>query len=283
MKYKLLILLMLFAAVVSAQKVYVRGYVLNEEKRAVEFATVQIKETATGTITNEKGYFELSFQHQDSITLQFSCVGYVAAERKVAIGGELAYTVVVNLHTDTELLDEVEVKGYQRQTSTMMTLDSESLRLMPDASGGNIESLLTTFAGVSSNNEMSSQYSVRGGNYDENSVYVNGIEVYRPLLVRAGQQEGLSFINPDMVGEVNFSAGGFDAKYGDKMASVLDVKYKKPSDFEANIAASLQGVSAYVGASGKNFTQMHGVRFKTMQVLLGTLETKGEYNPYFVD
>ena len=283
MRYKLLILLMLFAAVVSAQKVYVRGYVLNEDRRAVEFATVQIKETATGTITNEKGYFELSFTRQDSITLQFSCVGYVAAERRVAIGDELAYTVVVNLQTDTELLDEVEVKGYQRQTSTMMTLDSESLRLMPDASGGNIESLLTTFAGVSSNNEMSSQYSVRGGNYDENSVYVNGIEVYRPLLVRAGQQEGLSFINPDMVGEVNFSAGGFDAKYGDKMASVLDVTYKKPSEFEANLAASLQGVSAYVGASGKNFTQMHGVRFKTMQVLLGTLETKGEYSPYFVD
>ena len=160
MKYKLLLILLFFAAVISAQKVYVRGYVLNENKRAVEFATVQIKETASGTITNEKGYFELSFQRQDSITMQFSCVGYVSAERRVAIGDELAYTVVVNLLTDTELLDEVEVKGYQRQTSTMMTLDSESLRLMPDASGGNIESLLTTFAGVSSNNEMSSQYSV---------------------------------------------------------------------------------------------------------------------------
>ena len=147
MRYKLLILLMLFAAVVSAQKVYVRGYVLNEEKRAVEFATVQIKETASGTITNEKGYFELSFPKQDSITLQFSCVGYVAAERRVAIGDELAYTVVVNLQMDAELLDEVEVKGFQRQTSTMMTLDSESLRLMPDASGGNIESLFAPLQG----------------------------------------------------------------------------------------------------------------------------------------
>ena len=121
MRQKLLILLLFLSAVLSAQKMYVRGYVLNEEKRAVEFATVQIKETASGTITNEKGYFELSFPKQDSITLQFSCVGYVAAERRVAIGDELAYTVVVNLQMDAELLDEVEVKGFQRQTSTMMT------------------------------------------------------------------------------------------------------------------------------------------------------------------
>jgi hypothetical protein len=153
---------------------------------------------------------------------------------------------------------------------------------MPNASGG-IESLLITFTGVSSTNELSSQYNVRGGSFDENAVYVNGIEVYRPLLVRAGQQEGLSFINPDMVQNVGFSSGGFDAKYGDKMSSVLDIEYKKPTQFEATAAVSLLGASAYVGTSKKGFTQMHGIRYKTSQYLLGTLDTKAEYKPSFID
>nr|HPH73365.1 TonB-dependent receptor [Paludibacteraceae bacterium] len=159
----------------------------------------------------------------------------------------------------------------------------DKFRLMPDASGGNIESLLVTFAGVSSTNELSSQYSVRGGNYDENSVYVNGIEVYRPLLVRSGQQEGLSFINPDMVNSVEFSAGGFDSKFGDKMSSVLNITYKKPKKFEAATSVSLLGASAYVGSAGKKFTQMHGMRYKTSAYLLGSLDTKGEYSPWFID
>jgi len=143
--------------------------------------------------------------------------------------------------------------------------------------------LLITFAGVSSNNELSSQYNVRGGNFDENAVYVNGIEVYRPLLIRAGQQEGLSFINPDMVENVSFSAGGYDAKYGDKMSSVLDIQYKKPTEFEASASLSLLGGSAYLGTASKKFSQMHGLRYKTSAYLLGTLDTKAEYNPSFFD
>lgn len=279
---------MLFVFSLSAfaqQRCFVRGYVLDENRKAVEFATVRIVETGNGSISNDKGYFEVSFQRPsaDSITVVVSCIGYKPSERRVALTSEQAYVLAVYLESDTKALQEVEVKALARQSGTLISIDTEKLRFMPDASGGNIESLLTSFAGVSSNNEMSSQYSVRGGNYDENSVYVNGIEVYRPLLVRAGQQEGLSFINPDMVEKVNFSAGGFDAKYGDKMASVLDVTYKKPKSFEANIAASLQGGSVYVGHSTKNFTQVHGIRFKTMQVLLGTLETKGEYTPWFAD
>lgn len=270
-------------AVMAQQRVFVRGYILDEKKNAVEYATVQVLEAATGAISDEKGFFEVFFPRQDSVTLVVSCVGYKRTTRVVRLTEEQAYTVVINMHSDATMLGEVEVKGMYRQPGTMMSVDLENLRLIPDASGGNIESLLTTFAGVSSNNEMSSQYSVRGGNYDENSVYLNGIEVYRPLLVRAGQQEGLSFINPDMVGEVNFSAGGFDAKYGDKMSSVLDVTYKKPTKFEANLSVSLQGASAYVGAGGENFTQMHGIRYKTKQVLLGTLDTKGEYSAWFID
>lgn len=272
-----------FLPAFAQQKIFVRGYVLDNNKNAVEYASVLVKESGSGTISNDKGFFEVSFPRIDSVTLLFSCIGYKSAERKITLDSNPAYTIVVTLEQDTAQLGEIEVTGLQRQIGTMITIDSEKLRLMPDVSGGNIESLLTSFAGVSSNNEMSSQYSVRGGNYDENSVYVNGIEVYRPLLVRAGQQEGLSFINPDMVSEVNFSAGGFDAKYGDKMSSVLDVRYKKPEKFEADVALSLQGASAYVGSSGKNYSQIHGIRYKTMRVLLGTLDTKGEYNPDFID
>jgi hypothetical protein len=161
-------------------------------------------------------------------------------------------------------------------------LDPGKFRIMPNAAGG-IESYLITFAGVSSNNELSSQYNVRGGNFDENAVYVNGIEVYRPLLIRAGQQEGLSFINPDMVQNVSFSAGGYDAKYGDKMSSVLDIQYKKPTEFEASASASLLGASAYIGTASDKFTMMHGFRYKTNAYLLGTLDTKAEYNPAFFD
>ncbi len=278
----LILLLFCSVTIVAQQKAYVRGYVLNESKRAVEFASVYAKGTTDGTMTNEKGYYDLTTVMSDSITVVFSCVGYDTKEYKFATTHERAYNLTVTLHADTSMLDDVQVEAYKRQTSTMISIDKESLRLLPNASGG-IEGLLTTFAGVSSNNEMSSQYSVRGGNYDENSVYVNGIEVYRPLLIRAGQQEGLSFVNTDLVSQVNFSAGGFDAKYGDKMSSVLDVEYKKPKRFEANATISLLGVSAYVGSSSKVFTQVHGFRYKTSKYLLGTLDTKGEYSPMFLD
>ena len=137
--------------------------------------------------------------------------------------------------------------------------------------------MLTTFAGVNSSNELSSQYSVRGGNFDENIVYINGIEVYRPLTVRSGQQEGLSIINPDMVGAVGFSSGGFSAEYGDKMSSVLDIIYKHPEAFEGSVSASFLGATASVGQSTKKFSQLHGVRYKTNSTLLSSLDTKGEY------
>jgi hypothetical protein len=190
--------------------------------------------------------------------------------------------ITVELIPLTKEISELNVIAQRRQTSTIDMLDPSKYRLMPNSTGG-IESLLITFAGVSQSNELSSQYNVRGGNFDENIVYVNGIEVYRPLLVRAGQQEGLSFINPDMVQSVAFSAGGFDAKYGDKMSSVLDINYKKPAKSEASGSLSLLGASAYVGTSNSKFTQMHGIRYKTSGYLLGTLDVQGEYNPSFID
>ena len=162
-------------------------------------------------------------------------------------------------------------------------LNAENLKRLPSTTGNAVEELVATQAGVSTHNELSSQYNVRGGSFDENSVYLNGVEVYRPMLISSGQQEGLSVINSDMVESINFSAGGFDAKYGDKMSSVLDITYKKPKKFEASVSASLLGAGLYVGYAKKNFSMTHGVRYKTNQYMLGSLETKGEYSPRFLD
>ena len=144
----------------------------------------------------------------------------------------------VMMHSASLELGEVVATAIRKQTTTLETLNADKVKLLPDPAGGSIESLVVTYAGVSTNNELSSQYSVRGGSYDENIVYVNGMEVFRPLLIRSGQQEGLSFINPDMTESVNFSAGGFEARYGDKMSSVLDITYKKPKAFEGSASAS---------------------------------------------
>lgn len=275
-------LFLLFMLAVSAQtKVRIYGYIIDPNNRGVESANVYVEGTKVGTSTNQNGYYELNVVLKDSATLIYSRIGYRTI-RHTIFPTKKTLQISVELPPLSTEIGELNVVGQRRQTSTLDGVNPSRYRLMPNANGG-IESLLITFAGVSSSNELSSQYNVRGGNFDENIVYVNGIEVYRPLLVRAGQQEGLSFINPDMVKNVAFSAGGFDAKYGDKMSSVLDINYKKPTGFEATAAVSLLGASAYLGTAGKRFTQMHGIRYKTSASLLGTLDTKGEYSPAFLD
>ena len=180
-------------------------------------------------------------------------------------------------------MGEVTVKEVRRQMNSTQHLNAENLKRLPSTTGNAVEELVATQAGVSTHNELSSQYNVRGGSFDENSVYINGVEVYRPMLISSGQQEGLSVINSDMVESINFSAGGFDAQYGDKMSSVLDITYKKPKKFEASASASLLGAGIYVGYAKKGFSMTHGVRYKTNQYMLGSLETKGEYSPRFLD
>jgi hypothetical protein len=267
---------------VSAQsKVRIYGYVIDTNNRGIELANVYFQNSSKGTTTNQNGYYELIADVKDSATIIYSLLGYKTIKHTIHPHQKVIH-ISVELPSANKEIAGVDIIGQRRQTSTLDMLDATKYRLMPNAAGG-IESLLITFAGVSSNNELSSQYNVRGGNFDENIVYVNGIEVYRPLLVRAGQQEGLSFINPDMVKNVAFSSGGFDAKYGDKMSSVLDINYKKPTEFEASTSVSLLGGSAYLGTANKRFTQMHGIRYKTSAYLLGTLDTKGEYTPEFLD
>ena len=284
MKNRLFILLsiLLFTVGMSAQsKVRVYGYVIDTNSRGIELANVYVQNTTIGATTNSNGYYELMLNVKDSVTLVYSMLGYQSIKHTIHSHKQVMQ-ISVQLLSLSKQINEVSVMGQRRQTSTLDMLDPGKFRVMPSTTGG-IESLLITFAGVSSNNELSSQYNVRGGNFDENAVYVNGIEVYRPLLIRAGQQEGLSFINPDMVENVSFSAGGYDARYGDKMSSVLDIQYKKPTAFEASASLSLLGGSAYIGTASKKFTQMHGLRYKTSAYLLGTLDTKAEYSPSFFD
>lgn len=265
------------------KEVRVFGYVLDSDNRSIELANVYIEENTTiGTTTNQNGYYELFVDLQDTLTLVYSMIGYETIRQQVYTEREVIGINVI-LPTNEELLGEITVRAIQRQTNTMDRVDIGTARLMPDATGGGIENLLITFAGVRQNNEMSSQYNVRGGSFDENSVYVNGIEVHRPLLIRSGQQEGLSFVNTDMVENVDFSAGGFDAKYGDKMSSVLDIRYKRPTRLESRLNMSLLGASAYVGWGNGTQSQMHSIRYKTSRYLLGALETAGNYNPNFID
>lgn len=277
------LLFILFSANAFGQKhVKISGYVRDADGSPLELVLVQIKNTLNGAMTNEKGYYSLTTSPGDSVSIIFSCLGYNKAERILpSVQQDMRLNVQMN-YSSIEL-GEVTATAMRRQTTTLETLNADRVKLLPDPAGGSIESLVVTFAGVSSNNELSSQYSVRGGSYDENIVYVNGLEVFRPLLIRSGQQEGLSFINPDLTESVNFAAGGFEARYGDKMSSVLDITYKKPKLFEGSASASLLGANAYVGSSVGKFTQITGIRYKTGRSLLKTMDTDAEYQPDFVD
>ena len=260
----------------------ISGYIRDADGNPLDLVNIRVKNTLNGTMSNEKGHYSLSVATGDSVTLIYSCLGYNKAERILPlVTKDMRLNVQMN-YTSLEL-GEVVATAIRKQTTTLETLNADRVKLLPDPAGGSIESLVVTFAGVTSNNELSSQYSVRGGSYDENIVYVNGLEVFRPLLIRSGQQEGLSFINPDMTEAVNFSAGGFEARYGDKMSSVLDITYKKPKGFEGSASASLLGANAYVGSSSGKFTQVTGFRYKTGRSLLKTTDTDAEYDPNFID
>ncbi|MCM1109452.1 MAG: TonB-dependent receptor [Clostridium sp.] len=266
----------------SEGRVKLTGRVVDESQDPVVMATVRVAGQPVGTTTNLDGRYELEFATADTVTIVYSLIGYAKREKKLTKPqGKLTLNITMKpLSLD---IGEVTVKEMRRQMNTTQEIDTKQARRMPSTTGNAVEGLVATQAGVSSHNELSSQYNVRGGSFDENSVYINGVEVYRPLLISSGQQEGLSVINSDMVDKVSFSAGGFDAQYGDKMSSVLDITYRKPRKFEASASGSLLGASLYAGFALPKFTMSHGVRYKTNQYMLGSLETKGEYSPRFVD
>lgn len=277
-----LILFLLITVISGIAQVKIFGKITDSDNKPIEFATVRIEGTAIGATTGLDGSYSISSAERDTISVIFTCIGY-KEQKQTLIKASGSVNLNVRLFKTTKELQAVEVTEYKKQTSGMQTMNTDALRFTPDVSGNGIESLLSTMAGVSSKNEMSSQYSVRGGSYDENSVYINGIEVYRPQLVTSGQQEGLSIINPALVGAVNFSTGGFSAEYGDKMSSVLDITYRHPETFEGEVSASLMGAEAAIGQSSKHFSQLHGIRYKRNASLLGSLDSKGEYDPSFFD
>lgn len=264
-----------------AQSFTLQGRVFDNEMNPIEFATVAVLKQGKVTMTNLKGEFNMSVASEDSVVVRFSMIGYKPKTR-VLRRPTGKQTLQVQLVFDNTL-EEVVITQTRKQTGQTQTIDAKDLKTMPSASGNAVEDAIKLQAGVSSRDEMSSQYNVRGGSFDENSVYINNIEVYRPFLVRSGQQEGLSVINSDMVEKISFSSGGYEAKYGDKMSSALDITYKKPQRTEASVSASMLGANAYFGLAKKKFSWTHGIRYKTNKYLLGSLQTKGEYNPSFLD
>lgn len=280
------LIIFIFIAIASSltsfAQVKIHGKVIDNENKPLEFATVRIDGTAVGTNTNLDGNYSLSISERDTITIVFSCIGYQMEKRQLI---EAKGDVIMNmrLNKTSQQLEEVQVTEFKKQTDAMVKIDRDAYKLAPDVSGGSVEAMLSTMAGVNSSNEMSSQYSVRGGSFDENSVYINGIEIYRPQLISSGQQEGLSIINPDMVDAISFSTGGFSAEYGDKMSSVLDITYREPQAFEGGLSLSLMGGSLSLGQSTSKFSQLHGIRYKRNASLLSSMETKGEYDPNYFD
>ena len=271
--------LMVFVCAQAQEKVTIRGTVVDDDRKPLELAMVSIEgETLVGARADLKGRYSLTCNSADSLVVVFSMVGYQTRKRVLKEPKDTVQLDVMLPSLGVEL-GQVEIKDVRRQTNTMTDVNLSDVKHMGNASGQGIEQIIATQAGVSTHNELSNQYNVRGGSFDENSVYINGIEVYRPLLIRSGQQEGLSIINPDMVEKVQFSAGGFDAKYGDKMASVLDITYKKPTRVEATASASMMGAAGYVGYGNEKFSMSHAVRYKTTKNLLGTTDTHGEYDP----
>ncbi len=291
MKKKLFsFIICLFATIqMMAQGFTLQGRVTDQDNNPIELATVSVVKQGKVAFTSLKGEFSLHLQSADSVAVKFTMIGYKPKVR-VLRRPRGKQTLQVVLYTDDNILSEVQVTGQKIQTGQTEELKTEDTKLAPSASGNAVEGLIQQQAGVSTHNELSSQYNVRGGAFDENSVYINNVEIYRPFLVRSGQQEGLSIINPYMVDKIGFSTGGYAAKYGDKMSSALDITYKKlepkgskKSITEGTLSASLLGADAYFGLGTKKLSWLNSVRYKTNRYLLGSTDTKGEYKPNFLD
>lgn len=273
---------MLVTVTASAQTFTLQGRVTDENNDPIEFASVSCLKQGKMTMTSLKGEYSMQLHSADSVVIKFSMIGYKAKTR-VLRRPRGKQTLQIVLHSDDNQLSEVTVTGKKIETGQMENISKDNLKALPSASGNAVEELIQSQAGVSTHSELSSQYNVRGGSFDENSVYIDNVEIYRPFLVRSGQQEGISVINPDMVEKISFSTGGYEARYGDKMSSALNIKYRKPKKFEATASASMLGASAFIGVSNKKVSWSNGFRYKTTKHLLGSMDTKGEYSPTFID
>ena len=283
----ILIVLLLLSFAAKAQQLptaTVYGKVTDEQGHPIEMVNVVVPDLLVGYTTNSRGYYELSLLSDSTWTIHFSFIGYEHKEEVVRLKKGEKRKLDMVLHSTATILPDAVISDRAVEASSLTRLNPKQATLLPTMGGG-VETLIKTLPGVVSNNELSSQYRVRGGNFDENLIYVNGIEIYRPFLVGSGQQEGLSFINSQLVNNIEFSAGGFAAEYGDKMSSVLDVTYKTPREFGASLSLSLLGAEAHVEGATKNekFSYLVGARYKNTALALGMMNTKGDYRPNFTD
>ena len=288
MRAKLILIALLFLAFAApAQNLPLAtlyGKVTDETGHPIEMANVVVLYLLVGQTTNSKGYYELSVMSDTTLVVSFSFVGYEPKQATVRLRAGEKRKLDMTLASTTTVLADAVISDRAADATSLTRLNPKQATLLPTRGGG-VETLIKTLPGVVSNNELSSQYRVRGGNFDENLIYVNGIEIYRPFLVGSGQQEGLSFINPQLVNNISFSAGGFSAEYGDKMSSVLDVTYKTPRDTTGSLMLSLLGAEAHVEGTTKNekFSYLVGARYKNTSLALGMMDTKGDYKPNFTD
>ena len=287
-KFFIIIICLIATLKMMAQEFTLQGRVTDDDNNPVELATVSVVSQGKVALTSLKGEFSMHLHSADSVAVKFSMIGYKTKVR-ILRKPRGKQTLQVVLHTDATMLGDVNVTGEKIQSDQTQEIKIKDIRMAPSANGNGVEGIIQQQAGVSTHSELSSQYNVRGGAFDENSVYINNVEVYRPFLVRSGQQEGLSVINPYMVDKIGFSTGGYGAKYGDKMSSALDITYKtlkakgKKSVVEGSLAASLLGTDAYIGIGTRKLSWLNSVRYKTTSYLLGSLETKGEYKPNYLD
>ena len=258
------------------------GTIRDSEGQPIALASVRVAGKPLLTVANIKGEYALTCASNDSVTMVFSMLGYETRKHTLWLPSD-SVRLDVTLPLYTASFGEAVVKSQRRQTTATQQLNPTLSKGAPSATGNAVEELVIAQAGVSTHSELSSQYNVRGGSFDENVVYLNGIELYRPQLMRSGQQEGLSVINSAMVESIKFSSGGFEAKYGDKMSSVLDITYRRPEQWEAAVNGSMLGGGVYLGWGNKQFSVMTSARYKTTRYLLGTLDTEGEYRPNFFD
>ena len=280
----IVILIFVTVGAYAQQTATVSGTLKNSKGVALENANVSIVGVSIGTKSDRNGKFNLIIPANEAVKIGITYIGFTTILKTFNLKPNEQKNFSPTLKDNATNIPEYEHAEEGNRGSAMVKIEPKLVTKFTSASGS-FEAILKTLPGVSSNNELSSQYSVRGGNFDENLVYVNDIEVYRPFLTRAGKQEGLSFINSNMVSDIKFSAGGFGAKYGDKMSSVLDVTYKEPEEFAGSFTASLQGGAMHIEGASKNhrLTFLTGVRYKTNQYVLQSLDTDGEYRPSFLD
>ena len=279
----LLLFSILYSSALWAQKATVRGVILDVFDEPIP--SVNITFGNTGAISDLDGYYLIEITANENVQITYSHIGHKNVQATLNLSNNEDYELNPVMKTDIEQIATVVISGREnKRVEGITTLSPEAIRRMPSAISG-VTSLLTSLPGINSNNELSTQYAVRGGNYDENLVYVNEIEVYRPFLIRSGQQEGLSFVNDDLTSSVDFSAGGFQAKFGDKLSSVLDITYRKPTEVQASLDASLLGVSVSAGdiSDDGKFTGIVGLRYRDNSLFVNAKETQTNFKPTFLD